>query len=138
MPNSSSVGASTGNALGSPSALAVENARKMSPEKWLTRRSGPGKPERDPTGQRLALSRQQRRVGRDDGDDRPGARRRPQAEIGGNQSVSIGLSVGQRGPPAPRDRELLAGTEVGLHERADRVSRPGRSPPAATRCRCRP
>jgi hypothetical protein len=41
----------------------------------------PGQPQRDPSGQRLALSRQQGRVSWDDGDDLAGTGRRLETEV---------------------------------------------------------
>ena len=99
------------------SGLAVEKARKMSPEPLPDTAAGAGQAQRRAPGQPLQLVRQQRRVGGDDDDDRAGL------ALGPSTAAAVGLaSVISRPTGTPAISSCVPQAEVGLHQHADGVA----------------
>ena len=94
--------------------LPVAKARKRSPLEFPPVAAGAGDAEGRPLGEPAALQRQQRRVGRDDADDR--------AAPGGQRAVDARHDVQADLQPHRHavDAEPLAAAVVGLHQHADR------------------
>ena len=114
--------------------LAVEKAMKMSPEPLPAMLPVRARPERGAARQPLELVRQQRRVGRDDDDDRAGLARIVGHAVGRCAGV-CGIS---RPTGTPAIVQLRRAAEVGLHQHADGVAARSRPDHARRRCRCRP